>query len=74
MTGGVLDLRGEGARPISGGSEVARLTSWSSRRDFLGSMAGSFSFELSWPTIGDATRPYATTYHSVELVATARVD
>ena len=71
VAGDVLELRGESSRVISGGSEEVRLTAWSSRRDVAGSMYGMFAFELAWPGIGDGSRVYSTTYHSVELVSTA---
>jgi hypothetical protein len=71
VTDGVLELRGQSSRVISGGSEEARLTAWSSRRDAVGNMTGTFAFELSWPGIGDGTRLYSTTYHAVEIVSTA---
>jgi len=74
VAGGVLDLRGESSRVISGGSEEVRLTAWSSRRDVAGSMSGTFAFELAWPGIGDGTRLYSTTYHSVDLVSTALIN
>jgi hypothetical protein len=74
VAGGVLELRGEDSRVISGGSEEVRLTAWSSRRDVAGSMSGTFAFELVWPGIGDGTRLYSTTYHSVEIVSTALID
>jgi hypothetical protein len=74
VTGGVLELTGEHTRVISGGSEVARLRSWSSRRDLFGSMTGTFSFELTWPGIGDGSRLYSTTYHSAEIVSTVLVN
>jgi hypothetical protein len=74
VAGGVLELRGESSRVISGGSEEVRLTAWSSRRDVAGSMSGTFAFELAWPGIGDGTRLYSTTYQSVEIVSTALIN
>jgi hypothetical protein len=41
VAGGVLELRGEDSRVISGGSEEVLLTAWSSRRDVAGSMSGT---------------------------------
>ena len=74
VNGGVLELRGQSSRVISGGSEEVRLTAWSSRRDAAGSMSGTFAFELAWPGIGDGARLYSTTYRSVELVSTALIN
>jgi hypothetical protein len=74
VAGGILELRGESSRVISGGSEEVRLTAWSSRRDVAGSMSGTFAFELAWPGIGDGTRLYSTTYQSVEIVSTALIN
>lgn len=74
VAGGVLELRGESSRAISGGFAVERLTAWSSQRDLAGSMTGSFKLELTWPGLGDGTRLYSTTYHSLELVSTALVN
>ena len=71
VSGSTLELRGSASRVISGGTEDVRITSWSTRRDIVGRMTGTFGFTVEWPGIGDGTRLYSTSYRRVELVSTA---
>ena len=74
VSGNALELGGAASQNTSGGSEEARITWWSTRRDIVGRMTGSFGLTLEWPGIGDGTRLHSTTFGVVELVSTALED
>ena len=74
VAAGTLELRGSQNRPISGGSEVVHITSWSTRRDIVGRMTGTFAFTLEWPGLGTGDVLYTTVYRRLELQSTVLSD
>jgi hypothetical protein len=63
IAGGQLVLQGSATTVVSGGREVVRITDWSTSRDSLGRMTGSFSHEHRYEQ--DNGQTFSTTSHNV---------